>query len=46
MASDPVLAEQHHYKRHMPSVATVVKYWREHPQPWMKGVVIGWNIPF
>lgn len=24
MASDPVLAEQHHYKRHMPSVATVV----------------------
>ena len=46
MASDPVLAEQHHYKRHMPSVATVVKYWRTHPQPWMKGVVIGWNIPF
>ena len=46
MASDPVLAEQRHYKRHMPSVATVVKYWREHPQPWIKGVVIGWNIPF
>lgn len=46
MTSDPVLAEQHHYKRHMPSVATVVKYWRTHPQPWMKGVVIGWNIPF
>lgn len=46
MASNPVLAEQHHYKRHMPSVATVVKYWRTHPQPWMKGVVIGWNIPF
>ena len=45
MASDPVLAEQHHYKRHMPSVARVVKYWRTHPQPWMKGVVIGWNIP-
>lgn len=46
MASNPVLDEQHHYKRHMPSVATVVKYWRTHPQPWMKGVVIGWNIPF
>lgn len=41
MASDPVLAEQHHYKRHMPLVATVVKYWRTHPKPWMKGVVIG-----
>lgn len=35
MASDPVLAEQHHYKRHMPSVAAVVTYWREHPQPWV-----------
>lgn len=46
MVSDPVLAEQRHYKRHMPSVATVVTYWRTHPQPWMKGVVIGWNIPF
>lgn len=46
MTSNPKQAEQHHYKRHMPSVATVVKYWRTHPQSWMKGVVIGWNVPF
>lgn len=46
MASNTKQTEQRHYKRHMPSVATVVKYWSEHPKPWMKGVVIGWDIPF
>mgnify|MGYP001744170858 CR=1 FL=1 len=46
MASNPKQAKQRHHKRHMPPVAKVVKYWSEHPKPWMKGVVIGWNIPF
>lgn len=48
MAFNPSLNNQPHtpYKRRMPSVARVVEYWRTHPQMWMKGQVIGWNIPF
>ena len=34
------------HRRHPPKIARIVEYWRTHPQPWMKGCVIGWSVPF
>lgn len=32
-------------ERQMPPMSKIIDYWKEHTQPWMKPVVIGWGEP-